>query len=110
MNHITFKTISRIDRPIMRIIHAVEENSGQKITVYLDSKTGKPIYPVTIEQIVLGITITLESDTRVTCSFPPSVSEEVINNIIEYLKTFDDIVLAIRKLIKNEQLYFKKGE
>lgn len=105
MNQTVFRTESRIDRPLMRIIHAAADNPGRKLTIYLDRETKKPIYPVTIEPVIPGIivTIQLDSDNKASCSFPPSIPDTMINGFIEYLKLFHDTVLAVRELIKEEQ-------
>lgn len=108
MNDMIFCVKSRVDRPVMRIIHAKMRSPCCEITVYLDNETGKPMYPITTKPLSSGITLELVSDTEEVCALPPFVSGKSVNGIIRHLEQFDNLVLAARALIKEEQERFGK--
>lgn len=108
MNDMAFYVKGRINRPMMRIIHAKMRSPSCEITVYLDKETGKPMYPIFTKPMSSGIVLELVSDTEEVCAMPPFVSGKSVNSIIRYLEQFDNLVLAARALIKEEQERFGK--
>lgn len=106
MNGIIFEVKSRVDRPLMRIINAQAKNPDRHVTIYLDNESGRPMYPIKIESIMSGITITLDSDSNADCSLPPVIPESMVDMLAEQLGTVHDNVSAVRRLIKEEQKLF----
>lgn len=107
MEKIEFKVINRNQNRMSTTIHAKTKSPIGDMTLHLDNNTGDIFYPVLITSGVLGISITLDSDTNSSCSFPPSIPENMVDNFTSYLGTFHDVVAAARKFISKEQQMIK---
>lgn len=100
-----FEVIDRSKGHIFTVIHAKLKNPQYNMSLYLDNDTGSVLYPVQIEPVlpVPGVIIILDSDTASSCTLPPSVSNETVNDLITQLTVFNDIVDIARELIQKEQ-------
>ncbi len=110
MDRIEFEVVSRTDSRMITTVRACIKSPFRSIALYLDRESGEVLYPVRIESIT-PVTIVLDSDTDLSCSFPPSASETMIPDIVSYFDTFHDVAAAARRLIEREkQIIWKERE
>lgn len=73
------------------------------VKLYLDNDTGAVLYPVEIGSPVPGLTVTLDSDSSSSCSFPPSIPDATIDSTAMFLSIFHETIGTVRELIRKEQ-------
>ena len=87
---------------IANFVYAEIKDLGWKMKLYLDIDTGDVLYPVTIEKLIPGITIVIDSSGMASCSLPPSILESEVDGIRDCLGTVHEVIAAVHKLIKEE--------
>ena len=103
MGVIKFEVTGRKRKETFTVVRTKSLNPDWTFVIYLDNDTAEVLYPLTIEPVIPGISITLSSDSVSSCSFPPSVPSFMVNRFVESLKLFHEIVNAARERIREEQ-------
>lgn len=102
-----FEITVRKQKTAYTVVRATAPDTGDKIAVFLDNETCRPLYPVFIEPKGIDIVIILYSDTASGCQFPPSIPDSLVDPFLEILSRFHKTVDAARTLIAEEQKKLK---
>lgn len=110
MEQIRFEVISRKNTSFIIAIHAMAKYPCCKMDLYLEADTGKVLYPVRIEQVILGAAIVLDSEDFASCSVPPSIPETMVDSVVSFLSMVHEVIDVARELVKEEQEKFMEGK
>lgn len=96
-----FKVKNRKQGAISTTVHA--QIPGWNIFLYVDNKTGKVSYPVTIDHTKEGVGIQLDSPLCVTVKMPSCMDKNMLDRVIRQTAEIPEVVTAARELIEKEQ-------
>lgn len=96
-----FKVKNRKQGAISTTVHA--QIPGWNIFLYVDNKTGKVSYPVTIDHTKEGVGIQLDSTLCVTVKMPSCMDKNMLDRVIGQTAKIPEVVTAARELIEKEQ-------
>lgn len=96
-----FKVKNRKQGAISTTVHA--QIPGWNIFLYINNKTGKVSYPVTIDHIKEGVGIQLDSPLCVTVKMPSCMNKNMLDRVVGQTAKIPEVVTAARELIEKEQ-------
>lgn len=96
-----FKVKNRKQGAISTTVHA--QIPGWNIFLYVDNKTGKVSYPVTIDHTKEGVGIQLDSPLCVTVKMPSCMDKNMLDRVVGQTAKIPEVVTAARELIEKEQ-------
>lgn len=96
-----FKVKNRKQGAISTTVHA--QIPGWNIFLYVDNKTGKVSYPVTIDHTKEGVGIQLDSPLCVTVKMPSCMNKNMLDRVVGQTAKIPEVVTAARELIEKEQ-------
>lgn len=96
-----FKVKNRKQGAISTTVHA--QIPGWNIFLYVDNKTGKVSYPVTIGSMKGSVGIQLDSTLYVTVKMPSCMDKNMLDRVVRQTAKIPEVVTAARELIEKEQ-------
>lgn len=96
-----FKVKNRKQGVISTTVHA--QIPGWNIFLYINNKTGKVSYPVTIDHTKEGVGIQLDSPLCVTVKMPSCMNKNMLDRVVGQTAKIPEVVTAARELIEKEQ-------
>ena len=96
-----FKVKNRKQGAISTTVHA--QIPGWNIFLYINNKTGKVSYPVTIDHTKEGVGIQLDSTLCVTVKMPSCMDKNMLDRVVGQTAKIPEVVTAARELIEKEQ-------
>lgn len=96
-----FKVKNRKKGAISTTVHA--QIPGWNIFLYVNNKTGKVSYPVTIDHTKEGVGIQLDSPLCVTVKMPSCMNKNMLDRVVGQTAKIPEVVTAARELIEKEQ-------
>ena len=96
-----FKVKNRKQGAISTTVHA--QIPGWNIFLYVNNKTGKVSYPVTIDHTKEGVGIQLDSPLCVTVKMPSCMNKNMLDRVVGQTAKIPEVVTAARELIEKEQ-------
>lgn len=96
-----FEVKNRKQGAISTTVHA--QIPGWNIFLYVDNKTGKISYPVTIDHTKEGVGIQLDSPLCVTVKMPSCMDKNMLDRVVGQTAKIPEVVTAARELIEKEQ-------
>lgn len=96
-----FKVKNRKQGAISTTVHA--QIPGWNIFLYINNKTGKVSYPVTIDHTKEGVGIQLDSPLCVTVKMPSCMDKNMLDRVVGQTAKIPEVVTAARELIEKEQ-------
>lgn len=96
-----FKVKNRKQGAISTTVHA--QIPGWNIFLYVDNKTGKVSYPVTIGHTKEDVGIQLDSTLYVTVKMPSCMDKNMLDRVVGQTAKIPEVVTAARELIEKEQ-------
>ena len=96
-----FKVKNRKQGTISTTVHA--QIPGWNIFLYINNKTGKVSYPVTIDHTKEGVGIQLDSPLCVTVKMPSCMDKNMLDRVVGQTAKIPEVVTAARELIEKEQ-------
>ena len=96
-----FKVKNRKQGAISTTVHA--QIPGWNIFLYVNNKTGKVSYPVTIDHTKESVGIQLDSPLCVTVKMPSCMDKNMLDRVVGQTAKIPEVVTAARELIEKEQ-------
>lgn len=96
-----FKVKNRKQGAISTTVHA--QIPGWNIFLYVNNKTGKVSYPVTIDHTKEDVGIQLDSPLCVTVKMPSCMNKNMLDRVVGQTAKIPEVVTAARELIEKEQ-------
>lgn len=101
---LAFESVYRHEgRCIVTVRAQMEGPPKASMSVHFDRDTGEVQYPVEIVLAANAVSFTLDSDDMCSCTLPPAVPGDMVDEIRETLQLFRGIVAQARKLIEEER-------
>ena len=96
-----FEVKNRKQGAISTTVHA--QIPGWNIFLFVDNKTGKVSYPVTIGHTKEDVGIQLDSPLCVTVKMPSCMDKNMLDRVVGQTAKIPEVVTAARELIEKEQ-------